>query len=153
MFERRLEGAPVTFVTPFRPGIAAQPEEDGVTPEENARKRPFLWPIRTLCHLPRQRHVSPDDARQPGLHVTAPQAGTKARQTAIFCAVKRSLPAICGSPGGKERALLRKAAETNVHAAGFGIKIGGIRPSDTSQVFSTVCGAACSQPLWRAADR
>ena len=31
--------------------------------------------------------------------------------------------------------MLRKAAETDVHAAGFGIKIGGLRPSDTSQGF------------------
>ena len=37
----------------------------------------------------------------------------------------------CGSPGGKER----KAAETDVHAAGFGIKIGRLRLSDASQVF------------------
>ena len=28
-----------------------------------------------------------------------------------------------------------KAAETDVHAADFGMKIGGLRPSDTSQGF------------------
>ena len=33
------------------------------------------------------------------------------------------------------KALLRKTAETDVHAAGFGTKIGGLRPSDTSQGF------------------
>ena len=33
----------------------------------------------------------------------------------------------------KSIALLRKATETDVHAAGFGIKIGGLRPSDASQ--------------------
>ena len=33
------------------------------------------------------------------------------------------------------KALLRKAAETDVHAAGFGTKIGGLRPSDASQGF------------------
>ena len=31
------------------------------------------------------------------------------------------------------KALLRKAAETGVHAAGFGMKIGGLRPSDASR--------------------
>ena len=31
--------------------------------------------------------------------------------------------------------MLRKAAETDVHAAGFGTKIGGLRPSDASQGF------------------
>ncbi len=35
----------------------------------------------------------------------------------------------------KSLALLRKAAETDVHAAGFGTKIGGLRPSDASQGF------------------
>ena len=43
----------------------------------------------------------------------------KARQTAIFSAEKRSLPARL-----RLAALLRKAAETDVHAAGFGMKIG-----------------------------
>ena len=33
------------------------------------------------------------------------------------------------------KALLRKTAETDVHAAGFGTKIGGLRPSDASQGF------------------
>ena len=31
--------------------------------------------------------------------------------------------------------MLRKAAETDVHAAGFGTKIGGPQPSDASQGF------------------
>ncbi len=31
--------------------------------------------------------------------------------------------------------MLRKAAETDLHAAGFGMKIEGLRPSDTSQGF------------------
>ena len=30
---------------------------------------------------------------------------------------------------------MRKAAETDVHAEGFGTKIGGLRPSDASQGF------------------
>ena len=34
--------------------------------------------------------------------------------------------------------LLRKGSETTVHAAGFGSTIGGLRPSDTSEAFSTV---------------
>ena len=35
-------------------------------------------------------------------------------------------------------ALLRKAAETDVRAAGFGIKIGGLRPSDTTQFLDSL---------------
>ncbi|MDY4008490.1 MAG: hypothetical protein SOY94_06465, partial [Candidatus Limiplasma sp.] len=35
------------------------------------------------------------------------------------------------SPGGERRkeTLLRKASETGVHAAGFGTRVGGLRPS------------------------
>ena len=60
----------------------------------------------------------------------------KARLTAIFSAEKRSSPARRAAKSVR-KALLRKAAETDVHAAGFAMKIGGLRPSDASQGFST----------------
>ena len=48
------------------------------------------------------------------------------------------------------KALLRKAAETDVHAAGFGTKIGGLRPSDASQGFFDSLGRAFRRVLFLA---
>ena len=56
------------------------------------------------------------------------QAVQKARQTASFSAEKRSLPARRAAKSVR-KALLRKAAETDVHAAGFGSKISGLFPA------------------------
>ncbi len=46
--------------------------------------------------------------------------------------------------------MLRKAAETDVHAAGFGTKIGGLRPSDASQGFFDSLGRAFRRVLFLA---
>ncbi len=57
---------------------------------------------------------------------------------AIFSAGESTVCLLaCGSPGGKRRkeALLCKASEPTAHVAGLGIKVGGLRPSDTSQGF------------------
>ena len=43
--------------------------------------------------------------------------------------------------------MLRKGSETTVHAAGFGLAIRGLRPSDTSKAFSTVNGRAPALPF------
>ena len=39
---------------------------------------------------------------------------------------------------GDRNPLLRKGSETTAHVAGFGLAIGGLRPSNTSLGFSTV---------------
>jgi len=39
---------------------------------------------------------------------------------------------------GDRNPLLRKGSETTAHVAGFGLAIGGLRPSNTSMGFSTV---------------
>ncbi|MBE5800909.1 MAG: hypothetical protein E7319_01310 [Clostridiales bacterium] len=39
---------------------------------------------------------------------------------------------------GDRNPLLRNGSETTAHVAGFGLTIGGVRPSDTSKTFSTV---------------
>ena len=56
----------------------------------------------------------------------------------LFYALFVCSPAAGRAAKSVRKALLGKAAETDVHAAGFGSKIGGLRPSDTSQFFSTV---------------
>ena len=55
----------------------------------------------------------------------------------LFCreALFAYSPAARRAAKSVRKALLRKAAETDVHAAGFGTKIGGLRPSDASQGF------------------
>jgi len=40
----------------------------------------------------------------------------------------------------RKETLLRKASEPTAHVAGFGLKVGGLRPSDTShRSFLTSC--------------
>jgi len=43
--------------------------------------------------------------------------------------------AASGTANGVRKALLRKAAEPTAHVAGFGTRVRGLRPSDTSQGF------------------
>ena len=64
---------------------------------------------------------------QPGFESPAVQAGRKAL-FACSPAARRAAKSV-------RKALLCKAAETDVHAAGFGMKIGGLRPSDASHGF------------------
>ena len=75
---------------------------------------------------------------QKGPRGTRAQAVKKARLRAIFSdgeALFAYSPAARRAAKSVRKALLRKAAETDVHAAGFGPKIGGLRPSDASQGF------------------
>ena len=44
-------------------------------------------------------------------------------------------PAARRAANGDRNPLLRKGSETAVHAAGFGLTVRGLRPSDTSQVY------------------
>ena len=56
----------------------------------------------------------------------------KSSPAAIFSAEDCAVRLLAyGSPGGERRkeTLLRKASETGVHAAGFGTRVGGLRPS------------------------
>ena len=71
------------------------------------------------------RGVSPS-----GRQKSSPDGGLFCREAHFACslAARRAAKSV-------RKALLRKAAETDVHAAGFGSKIGGLRPSDTSQEF------------------
>jgi len=60
-------------------------------------------------------------------------------------------PAARRAASGDRNPLLRKDSETAVHAAGFGLAVRGLRPSDTSKVFrqSGVAATLCSSLfLW-----
>lgn len=78
MFEKWFEGYPVTFVTPEKLGIMAQPEEAGVNPRENARlKAEFYgryapWVICNDSGLYFEG-LPLEDSRQPGLHIRTPE--------------------------------------------------------------------------------
>ena len=54
-------------------------------------------------------------------------------------------PAARRAANGDRNPLLRKGSETTAHVAGFGLAIRGLRPSDTSRVFSQSAGRAPSE--------
>ena len=78
MFENWLEGEEIRFLTLREVSIPGEPEENGVTPAENARQKAEYYgryADYVICNdsglylagLPME------DARQPGLHVRTPQ--------------------------------------------------------------------------------
>ena len=73
-------------------------------------------------------------AKQPGFESPAVQAGRKAL-FACSPAARRAAKSV-------RKALLCRAAETDVHAAGFSMKIGEPRPSDTTRIFDRLRGTA-----------
>ena len=77
----------------------------------------------------------------------AAQAVEKARRRRAFPTRVAPFAYSLRSPGGERRkeTLLRKASETGVHAAGFGIRLGGLRPSEPPRgLLTALCGALCA---------
>ena len=72
---------------------------------------------------------------------------SKKSASAAFSA-KTRFPCACGVAGETcKETLLRKASESTAHVAGFGIQLGGLRPSETPKRFFDNLGSVAI--LWR----
>ena len=89
-----------------------------------------IWRSAKLFSRFTNQHVSNGLLRQAvsGRPKSSPDGDLFCRGALFACS-----PAARRAAKSVRKALLRKAAETDVHAAVFGMKIGGLRPSDTSQ--------------------
>lgn len=98
MFERVLDGYPVSFITLSDLGITAEPEEMGHTPAENAAVKAAFYgrfADYVICNDSGLYFdaLALEDPRQPGLHIRTPQGKrlTDEEMIAYYSALVHSL--------------------------------------------------------------
>ena len=110
----------MTGVTPSRLGMTAQPEEDGATPEENARIKAAFYGRYAPCVIGHDsglylEKLPLDDARQPGLHVRSTHGARLNDEQMID-----DYAALVHSMGRQTRACYRNAFVIQTQAGIFG---------------------------------
>ena len=94
--------------------------------------RPWLW------LWPSRKPASKFPHEKEPVHPDGLSACRKSPPAAAFSA-KTRFPCACGAAGETcKETLLRKASESTAHVAGFGIQLGGLRPSEPPGKFFAV---------------